>query len=251
MYQVALVDLDDTLFSSLRKQKDAQALQPAALSVDGGVVSYTSPRQRAFAQWLQRADLVVPVTARTLDTFARVLLRFDGPAIVAHGATIVDAQRQVDPVWAATVHARMQTELPALQQLQQALSAQFGAALEVSIAGAPQQPAYLVAREPSRDEQVVRRISDEVIAPWVAQHPGYTHHVNGRNLAVLPPCVDKRLAVAYLLESLRRQHGELFVVGAGDSITDLPFLSLCDVAILPTGSQAWAQLRTHAHEPCA
>ncbi|MEA9558019.1 hypothetical protein VC273_19620 [Xanthomonas nasturtii] len=243
MYQVALVDLDDTLFSSLRKQPQAEGLEPAALLVDGTAVSYTSPRQRVFAQWLRQADLVVPVTARTLDTFARVLLPFHGPAIVAHGATIVDAQRQIDPVWAATIQTQMQAQLPVLQQLQQALSDRFGDALEVSIAGAPQQPAYLVAREPSRDEQAVRRISDQVIAPWVAQHPGYTHHVNGRNLAVLPPCVDKRLAVRYLLDGLRQQHGELFVVGAGDSVTDLPFMSLCDLAIVPTGSQAWAQVR--------
>lgn len=250
MFQVAFVDLDDTLFSSLRKQPSHEGLEPAASCVDGRPVSFTSPRQRMLIDWLRRADLVVPVTARTIETFGRVELGFGGPAVVAHGASILDAQGRQDTGWSRHIAGYMQRELPPLLAFKHELEQRHGAGLEVSIAGAPASPAYLVAREPGRDEARIREVSAQDIAPWVAAHPGYTHHVNGRNLAVLPPCVDKRHAVAHLIERLRAEHGALFCIGAGDSLTDVPFLSLCDVALLPSRSQAWSRLQQVHDEAC-
>lgn len=241
MFQVAFVDLDDTLFSSLHKHEGRTDLRPAALLRDGSVVSYASGEQRALGGWLGKSDLVVPVTARTAEAFRRVLLDFDGYAIVSHGATILGADRSSDVDWEARVDRSLVAELPALYDLLETLRSdpRDGPPLDVRIAGEPGRPAYLMAKDPHKDASTVLRASRRCVEPWIAAHPGYTHHLNGNNLAVLPPAIGKQAAVAYLIDRLQREHGELFVLGAGDSLTDAPFLSLCHAAVIPTRSQLW------------
>ncbi len=107
------------------------------------------------------------------------------------------------------------------------------------MAGEPDRPAYLVVKDPGMDFAKLARASRACVRPWMQANAGYTHHLNGNNLAVLPPSIGKRAAVAYLLDRLQIDHGELFVVGAGDSLTDTPFLSLCHAAVIPTRSQIW------------
>ena len=61
-------------------------------------------------------------------------------------------------------------------------------------------------------------------------------HLNGNNLALLPPGLSKRAATAYLLERFR-EAGEVLAIGVGDSASDLPFMRLCDVWVTPSDSQ--------------
>jgi len=245
MIQVAFVDLDDTLFSSLHKQGEEAGLEPAALLRDGSIISYSSPQQRALTQWIFKSDLVVPVTARTAEAFNRVLLKFNGYAVVSHGATILAPGQTTDHVWTERVDRALETELQVLVVLHQKLEAEHGGEgrLHVRVAGEPGRPAYLMAKNPAKDPAPVHQASEMCVAPWVAANPGYTHHLNGNNLAVLPPSIGKRAAVAYLIEKLKAEHGDIFVVGAGDSLTDAPFLSLCHAALIPTKSQIWGGLQ--------
>ena len=53
----------------------------------------------------------------------------------------------------------------------------------------------------------------------------------------MPPIVSKAAAVTYFLENLADDPA--FVVGIGDSLSDLPFMALTDIAMLPTNSQAF------------
>ncbi len=246
MFQVAFVDLDDTLFSSLHKQVDGKHLEPAALLRDGSTISYASPQQLALIRWLRTSDLVVPVTARTTEAFQRVLIKFDGMAIVSHGATILKADGAPEPSWSKTVDEGLERDLRVLQTLVDLLQRERGGpgGLNVRIAGEPGRPAYLMAKDPAKDPDKVASASERCVRPWIAANPGFTHHLNGNNLAVLPPSIGKRAAVTYVIEQLKREHGELFVIGAGDSFTDVPFMSLCDVTLVPTRSQVWNGVKT-------
>lgn len=241
MFQVAFVDLDDTLFSSLHKQGDTDDLVSAAVLRNGSVISYSSPQQRALTRWIHGSDLVVPVTARTADAFNRVVLKFRSYAVLSHGATILAADQVPDQTWAQRVDLSLATELLPLADLRRRLEAEYGCEgdLNVRVAGEPGRPAYLMAKSMAKNPAPVRVASQECVRPWIAANPGYTHHLNGNNLAVLPPSIGKRAAVAYLIEKLTAEHGDLFIVGAGDSLTDAPFLSLCHAAVIPTKSQIW------------
>lgn len=246
MFQVAFIDLDDTLFSSLHKHEEVAELQPAALLLDRSVISYSSPEQRALTQWLHASDLVIPVTARTQEAYNRVLLRFCDHAVLSNGATILDPKRKVDQKWEQQVARSLVTELPLLTNIYEKLQAEYGGqgGLNIRIVGDMGRSAYLVAKNPAKDPTLVRQAFEGCVAPWLTENPNFTHHLNGNNLAVLPPSVNKRSAVAYLIKKLELEHGDLFIVGAGDSLTDIPFMSLCHVAIIPTTSQIWDLTKT-------
>lgn len=241
MIQVAFVDLDDTLFSSLHKQDESSDLEPAALLKDGSVISYSSPQQRALTKWIGESDFVIPVTARTSEAFNRVLLKFSGYAVVSHGATIITPGQVVDQTWARRVDSALEGEMQVLAGLHRDLEAEHGGenGLHVRFTGEPGRPAYLMAKNPAKDPAPVRCAFESCVKPWVQANTGFIPHINGNNLAVLPPSIGKRAAVAYLIEKFKAEHGDIFIVGAGDSLTDAPFLSLCHAALVPTKSQIW------------
>lgn len=242
---LAFVDLDDTLFSSARKQTGTQDLQPAAVLRAGGVGSYSNPAQRGLQQLLACAQEVIPVTARSVEAYGRVLLPFAGRAVVSYGATILLPGGGVDRDWANHVTPLLARAHPAFDALVERVTAAYdpqrtGLQVQLMSDGGP--PAYLVVRQAAGDAGLVHEAALTVVADWLAQHEGFKLHVNGRILAVIPPGLGKEAAVAYLIEHERRIHGTLFCVGAGDSLTDLEFMRLCDLAIVPAHTQLAAAL---------
>jgi hypothetical protein len=95
-------------------------------------------------------------------------------------------------------------------------------------------PLYVLAKHPDGDAEALAAAIDRVV-PEVP--PGWTVHRNGNNAAFLPPFLGKQHAVAFLLPELRRQHPDAPVIGVGDSLTDAPFMALCDFAMMPGRSQ--------------
>jgi hypothetical protein len=242
---IAFVDLDDTLFSSARKQLRTDALVPAALLRSGDVVSYSNPAQRGLRHMLGYAAEVIPVTARNVEGYRRVLLRFDGRAVVSYGATILLPDGRVDAEWARRVApylARARADLESLMQLVTARYDALRTGVQVRLVSDTADPAYLVVRHTGNDEAMVQAARVELISAWLAEHPGFNLHINGSILAVIPPGLGKAPAVAYLIERERQAHGAVFTVGAGDSLTDLDFMRQCDVAVVPGRSQLAAAL---------
>ena len=77
----------------------------------------------------------------------------------------------------------------------------------------------------------------EAVADWLrAEVPaGWRVHLNGNNLAVLPPFLDKAHAVRWFRNRIAGPHP--FAIGLGDSLSDVEFLLACDIAALPAGAQ--------------
>src|SRR5688572_3497721 len=174
---IAFVDLDDTLFSTARKQPGPDGLVPAALLRTGDVVSYSNPAQRGLRQMLECAAEVIPVTARNVDGYRRVLLRFDGRAIVSYGATILLADGRVDSDWArrvAPLLAGARAELESLLRLVASTYDLGHTGLQVRLVSDAADPAYLVVKHAGNDEAMVKAAGLELIAPWMEQHPGFT-----------------------------------------------------------------------------
>lgn len=239
------VDLDDSLFNSARKCPSGVPLVPAALLKNGDIVSYTSPRQRALLHWLRQGATLIPVTARSAEGFARVLVDFQGQAVVSFGGVILDAQRQPDPLWAQ----HMQTELaPTLEDLHQAHAAacawiaKHPCDVWVKVVEEEGQAQYLLAKHRSADAQQLAQLADQVLRPWAATHPGWRVFQNDNNLTLLPPGLDKAHAVSYLIAQLRIKHSDIVTVGIGDSLSDIGFLSVCDYAMAPQGTQLGQRL---------
>lgn len=237
---VAFVDLDDTLFSSVRKQVSADKLVPAATLADGSVICYSNPVQRFLFAMLKTHATIVPVTARNVAAIRRVLLPLHGPAVCSHGATILGSDGQTDAVWRQVMDthlAEVQDSLVDFLEMARCLRDARGNTVRAWLVDDGGYPAYAVLKHPSQDEEAIRQLAQTSVTAWLKEHPGFRLHVNGNNLAVLPPRVRKAAAVFHLIEQFRSRGKATVVVGAGDSNSDQEYLSLCDIIVLPTRSQ--------------
>lgn len=243
---VAFVDLDDTLFSSKRGLSIDQTLAPAAMLIDGSVISYTNPVQRVLYRMLTDAALVVPVTARNIAALRRVLLPFDGAAVCSHGATILNPDGTIDTEWREQIAGQLAAARDLLVDfvsLAGRLPDRHGRSLRSWLVHDDSDPAYAVVKHPSHDVHVLLAFAETTAADWLRDHPGFRMHVNGNNLAILPPGVGKALAVSHLITEFRRRGFVGPILGAADSNTDLEFLDLCDMLLLPGRSQLADSLR--------
>jgi len=62
-------------------------------------------------------------------------------------------------------------------------------------------------------------------------------HINGNNLAFLPNELNKKYAVQEIIRRDKEANGERPVIGFGDSISDLGFMSQCLFWGTPSNSQ--------------
>jgi hypothetical protein len=237
---IALVDLDDTLFQTLGKcpaDVPAEALAPIGYARDGSPLSYATPRQMSFLSWLSDSTLLVPVTARSRDALERVRIDWTR-AVCAHGGLILDREGGTDPRWHARMAAEADAHAGSLAELtRRILDEARGAPLRVRVVEEGGLPLYVLAKHPDGDVEALAAAIDKVVPEVPAD---WTVHRNGNNAAFLPPFLGKQHAVAFLMPELRRQYPRAPVIGIGDSLTDAPFMALCDFAMMPSKSQLGA-----------
>lgn len=232
---IALVDLDDTLFQTRRKCPPGVELTPYAYAADGSALSFATPAQLGFIAWLEATALIVAVTARSTGALARTRLRWTH-AVAAHGGVIdLDGTRSAE--WTAVMAAH--DHGPALAAMAARVAGDAdaaGVAIRARVLEEDGLPLYLVVKHaaPEGDDAALHRACAPLLA---AAPPGWTTHVNGNNVALLPPGLGKAHAVAWLLPRLRARHPGLPVIGIGDSDTDAAFMALCDFAMMPPKSQ--------------
>ena len=237
---IALVDLDDSLFQTLRKcPPDVATHDLSVMAVDrqGNPLSFATPRQKNWIDWLQESTVMVPVTARSFDALSRVNLTFEY-AVAAHGGIILrggmlPCQGWHDRMTAAAAFSK--TDLDRLAHLLHEAAQACGEDINVRIISEGSLPLYLVAKhvDPAHEAALHALAHDfrsDVPSDW-------TFHINGNNVAFLPPSLGKHHAVAALLPELRSVYPDLPVLGLGDSLTDAPFLALCDFIAMPGRSQ--------------
>ena len=247
MRAIALVDLDDTLFQTLRKcppDIPAEHLVPLGFARDGAPLSYATPRQMRLIEWLSETAWLVPVTARSRDALMRARIPFTA-AICAHGGVIIGEDGQVDAAWHEHAVRQSAAHAGELEALAARVSAEAHAqvtALRVRVLSEGELGLYVLAKHEDVDEGALHAVID-AIAGGIP--PGWTIHRNGNNAALMPPWLGKAHAVAALLPRLRAAHPDAPVIGIGDSLTDAPYMALCDFAMIPKGSQ----LATRALEP--
>jgi hypothetical protein len=243
---IALVDLDDTLFQTLGKcppDVPAEALAPIGYARDGAPLSYATPRQMSFLDWLSDSTLLIPVTARSRDALERVRIGWTR-AICAHGGLILDSAGGADPRWHDRMAAQAQAHAGSLAALaQRILDEAGGAPLRVRVLEEGGLPLYVLAKHSDGDAEALAAAIDPVVPEVPA---GWTVHRNGNNAAFLPPFLGKQHAVEYLMPELRRQYPDAPVIGIGDSLTDAPFMALCDFAMMPSRSQLGAMALARA-----
>jgi len=235
---LAFVDLDDTLFQTARKMAEGVPRTAATLDVHGQPNGFMDPVQHAFITWLLATADVVPVTARSVEAYGRVMLPFAEGAICSHGGVMLRPDGLLDRSW----HGRMvevlqsvQDRLPALSEATLEIGRQLGYSLRGWVVEEEGLRHYVVVKHNESDDSVLAEVLAEVRSRRMVD--GMHVHANGNNLAFLPTGLAKRAAVQEWLRRDREIHGERPVLGFGDSITDLGYMDLCHMWATPARSQ--------------
>jgi hydroxymethylpyrimidine pyrophosphatase-like HAD family hydrolase len=236
-WPVAFCDLDDSLFQTRPKcpQDQSSGLRLMSRLADGSPSGYATVRQQNFLAWL-RAGTIIPVTARSRSVLARVDIE-QGPAICANGGCIINADGNLDRDW----HDRL---------VEEGARARAVAEVHAELTGelSPAHHRHWIVTEDGLDLYIVIKCNKGEVAELAqlgerlaARVPeGWRLHTNGNNLAFLPPWLNKRHAVAYLIERIRAENPDVPLIGIGDSHSDAGFMDLCDFAMTPTNSQLWS-----------
>jgi hypothetical protein len=231
-------DLDDTLFSSLRKHDDSGDLRPEAFLKSGEPICYSDARQRRLRALMSHGEaLLIPVTARSVEAFSRSGVCGYGKAICANGAVMLNADGSHDRVWEDLVRDRLRDAQQQLLDFERACQRwvrqhdlRMWLVTEEGVGHI-----YCVIKSNGTNTDVLGNKAAQLRSappPWVG-----TIHLNGNNLAIIPAGVSKTQAVSHLRAELQAIYPESVSFGVGDSRSDWSFMSLCDFAVLPTRSQ--------------
>ncbi|MBL8258585.1 MAG: hypothetical protein JNM60_02070 [Candidatus Competibacteraceae bacterium] len=231
---VIFLDLDDTILQTAPKCRPGAPLEPAATDRAGNVLSFmTRAQSRLLAHWRSQGT-VIPVTGRTDDALARVLIEFDSWRITHHGAIVRRPDGRPPGRWHQEMEPRLIAAQPALREIGERLrSGAAAGGYRVSAHAVGGQLTYLSAKaddDGAALEALRARLTASGLAPELA-----LHH-NGNNLALTVAGAQKHDAVRLVMAELA-EAGPIVTIGAGDSLTDLGFMRLCDFALTPKASQ--------------
>ncbi len=225
------LDLDDTLFQTLRKnpQGSIQATQTTSTP------SYMTQAQQIFWQLFYHnpAVNIIPVTARDQRQYNNSFLSKDSKITTAvlYFSGVILEQGKIDEVWQENrrnAYAKLAVSIADSQaQVQTAL-----ASYPLNYFNLYNVENYYLTIKASADCPLALRAE-------VFQHlktllpPHYLLHENDRALSLLPEFLDKSRAVRYLIE----RYQPLLTLGAGDSLTDWGFMQCCDFRLIPARTQ--------------
>ncbi len=243
MKPVLFVDLDDTLFHSYRKVTDGVGT-PIAFDRNGEPVSFMSAKQRALCEWLLRDADIVATTGRSAEAYRRVDLSFAGYAICSHGGLILLPDGRPEPRWRERIAAQVVAHQLDFVSLLDAVREQAKrAVVDVRVQAISEcgLDLYLSIKHNRADAGELAQLAVVLMAELPA---GWRLCLNANNLAVLPPFLGKELAVAWFLREIAP--GDALVLGFGDSLSDIPFMALCDYALTPSRSQLFSLLQARS-----
>lgn len=242
----AFLDLDDTLFQTLPKCPPDAPRRPAAFRRDGEPLSFMTDRQTRLLEVLESMATVIPVTARNLDAFRRVNLTFRSFAILDFGGVILNPDGQPDPVWDAHIRPQARSARIALEEIRAAVqesSTRNQLGVNARLIGDFDMPLYVVVKHPEANVAALDRIRCEHLGT-LDLGPFFVH-ANGNNLSIVPRFLGKEHAVRHVLDN-HLAAGPRLTIGIGDSLSDVPFLRLCDFLMAPSQSQLVEQVATRA-----
>lgn len=231
---VIFLDLDDTILQTAPKCPPDQPLTPAAFNRAGEALSFmTAAQQRLLDFWLEQG-VVIPVTGRTDDALARVAIDFTSWRITHHGAVIRRFDGSLPTWWYTEVRPILVAAQPLLWGLSARLSAEAAVGqYRVNNHSVDEWLTYISVKADDEGAALTRVRAQLERTGLPAE---LALHCNGNNLALTVRGAQKHDAVRRVIAELE-QEGPLVTIGAGDSLTDLPFMRICDFALTPRDSQ--------------
>jgi hypothetical protein len=233
------LDLDDTIFQTLRKCPPGACLENAASGRDGAPLSFITSNQSALFRLFSENMRVIPTTARSFGAFKRVHLNFEHGAILDYGGVILDNAGNLDMEWDADIRGKSAGVSSAMTELFGEIkeySRRLDIPISLRIICDFDLELYIVIKQPEADISILEELHRNCVLPLAPTN--FYVHFNDNNIAVIPRFLNKAHAVKFFIEErLRRGDEDLLTIGMGDSFSDLHFMGLCDYLITPSTSQ--------------
>lgn len=245
---LVLVDLDDNLFQTPRKMSE-KAINLASITTEGKPSGYMTEVQKDFVDWLLKSADVIPVTARSTQSFSRVLIPFNGFAICSHGGAILTKNKKIDKQWnlkVTKVLAPYQKRLAELSKKIMDIGSALGYSLRSWVIQEEGNNVYVITKHNNQGDECLLEIVKEANLHGLTEE--FIIHVNGNNLAFLPKELNKKNAVKEIISRDFELHGERPILGFGDSLSDLGFMNECDFWGTPNNSQITRQIMDNINE---
>ncbi|MDQ7090124.1 MAG: HAD family hydrolase [Methylococcales bacterium] len=236
------LDLDDTVFQTQRKCPPNTVITPATFLKEGSTNSFFTKKQQHLFNLLKANTRLIPTTGRDYASFLRVpsIQTFDY-AIINYGGIILNAEGSVDKAWFNLIASKINpllSELKTLTKYVETMAKTQSIPLKIRLVADFGLTFYLSIKHHDRDPEVLKAVSNQIIKPYLnAQQLDFYCHLNDNNLAVFPQFLNKAPAVSYLLQQFNQTYANYLSFGVGDSLTDMPYMQLCDYFITPTNSQ--------------
>ncbi len=246
------LDLDDTLFQTVRKMSESQRERAVVAAVDrqGRPSSFMTKTQRNFVDWLNENACLIPVTGRGTEELRRVRVAFRSWKIATHGAVILTPDGSEDVVWRKYILGIVRPLQHELRYIAQRCTDYFARRSYDAFVRINQEYGtgiYLVMKHQDNSRLAeLYAVMDDVFSGLNLSH--FVLSSNDNNISLLPRGIDKAVALRHLLDTLDAEGGERPIIGLGDSLSDISFLSLCDWWGMPRRSQLAAAVERIAGE---
>ena len=235
MRPIVFADLDDTLFQTARKMTEEPVEARLASRALNGSHSYMTGAQAHMVDWLLSTTRLIPVTARSTEALDRCTLNFTDYRICSNGAVILAPDGAPDAAWQARTAGIARENAGTLASLTAMVDARNGqGAYRRWIAEEAGVGVYFCVKSNGEaawlddlEAELLGQVGEDIVA-----------HRNDNNLSFTPRPLTKSYAVAHLLTVIGNPDAPVF--GMGDSLTDLPFMQLCDMMVVPRRSQVAA-----------
>jgi len=231
---VSFTDLDNTLFSSIKKNLNICSV--ITRKDDETASSGMSSQQQKIFDLLNSNTTVIPVTGRNLQQFLRVKLPFNSYAVLSFGGLILNPDKSVNEEWSEKITSNVsETLFDCVYDLCRETYQILLPHAKVRIVSELGKKLYIVVKSSSPR---LRSISDAM----KEDERLYSFNIlEGQDeIAIIPKTFSKRLAVDFLKKELLKETGEnCLFLGCGDSISDISFMSSCHFSIVPHKSQIY------------
>lgn len=235
------LDLDDTLFQTQRKCVPKTKITPAAFLKDGSPISFFTEKQHYLFNLLKSNTHLVPTTARNKESFSRVCIKNFDYAILNHGGIILNAEGHINTNWFEFIAPKINPLLSVFQALEthvQHFAQTQNIPLKIRLTDDFGLIFNLLIKHQFRDNKALTHLTEFLLKPYLKTWQlDFYCHLNDNNLMVLPKFLNKASAVKFLQQQLNTDYPDYLSFGIGDSLTDMPYMQLCDYFITPTNSQ--------------
>jgi hypothetical protein len=232
---VIFSDIDDTLIQTERKSPQGAELTVTAVDKEDQPASFSTLPQMHLFNWYANQQLI-PVTGRNKDALDRVSLQFTSYKVIDHGAIVLDEQDEIDSNWLDILNRESGDWQKILDNYVDEVTNKINdqqLSLRCRVINDFGFPCYISIKGEPDDLKKLAGVAER----FCQLSDNARQHINGNNMALLPPYACKKRAVEFLQQQFLSENNGTLFVGAGDSSSDLAFMQSCHFQMIPLISQ--------------